>query len=114
MITPTCPEIFTCGTETAVAPHQTVLVTDATRGVGRKLANEFARLQVALVLVAPETEELRQLAERLRREFRVDVLAIVNDLRGDDAAGEITREVSAAGWELTFIATSVGVFARTT
>lgn len=95
------------------APRQTVLVTDATGEVGRELAREFARHRVALVLVAPDESKLADLALKLRADFRVEVLAIVNDLDSDDSAGAIVHEVAAAGWELTIIATSVGIFART-
>ncbi len=60
---------------------RTVLITGASRGIGRAIATAFAREGFRLVITCIHSSAaLSDLKEALERQFRVDVLASVGDL----------------------------------
>ncbi len=85
---------------------RTVLVTGATRGVGRGIADAFARRGDRLVLVARSTEDnpnrvglpgtLEGVASDLRALGSPDVTTIVADLAHTEEAERVVAEVRAA------------------
>ncbi len=58
----------------------TVLITGASAGIGRSLAELFAADGYRLILVARSAERLRQAAEQLEQRHRVSTLVIPEDL----------------------------------
>lgn len=59
----------------------TVLITGASRGIGRAIATTFAKAGYQLVITCSKTEEeLLQLASDLKRTYGVDVLTSVGDI----------------------------------
>src|SRR5690625_3736177 len=56
------------------------LITGGTAGIGAAFARAFAGRGVSLVLVARSADRLAETAERLRREYGVEVETIVADL----------------------------------
>jgi short-subunit dehydrogenase len=65
---------------------QTALITGSSEGLGRDLAELFARDHHNLILVARNEARLNELAKELRAEFRVEVSVIVQDLSLPNAA----------------------------
>jgi short-subunit dehydrogenase len=56
------------------------VITGASSGIGESFAREFAKSKVNLVLVARRKERLEQLAEELKRAYRVEVECIQLDI----------------------------------
>ena len=62
------------------AGRRTALITGASSGIGRALAEAYARRGYALVLSARHEQPLREVADTLNRDYGVDVVAIPADL----------------------------------
>jgi len=62
------------------SPGKTALVTGASVGIGRDLAELFARDGHHLVLTARNESQLEELAAKLRGQYRVNVEVVVQDL----------------------------------
>ncbi len=70
------------------------VITGASRGLGLELAEENARLGRSLILVALPGEELGQTAERIKKKYSVDVVALEADLTQKDELDRITQEIT--------------------
>ncbi len=70
-----------------------VLITGATSGIGLALAEKFAKNNYPLVLVARNTEKLKQLSRKFIQEYKVDVHTISQDLASGQAAYTIFEAV---------------------
>ena len=71
------------------APRKTALITGASEGLGRDLAELFARDGHQLVLVARNEARLTELAANLRNQFHVETEVIVQDLSAPDASQHV-------------------------
>ncbi len=60
---------------------QTALITGATAGIGEACASLFAEQKFNLILVARRENKLKQLAERLTKQFDIEVKIVVADVR---------------------------------
>ena len=79
-----------------VMKSETVLITEASSGIGLHLAHDFAKHGHPLVLVAPVESELRNLAAEFDREHSIAVRVIAKDLRREKSAQEISMKSSKA------------------
>jgi len=96
---------------------KTALITGASVGIGRDLAELFARDGHGLVLVARNQSQLEDLARRWREQYGVEVLVLPKDLSAPDAAGQIFDQVQSAGMAIEYLVNnagfgSIGSFAR--
>ncbi len=96
---------------------KTALVTGASVGIGRDLAEIFSREGHDLVLVSRSENQLHALAEKIRGERGVNVRVIVKDLALPGAGQEVYDQVGAAGIAVDFLVNnagfgSVGAFAE--
>ena len=73
---------------------QTALITGASSGIGAVFAQELAKQQTNLVLVARSEEKLNQLADRLRQQYQIQVEVLLADLTKPGANQEICDRVS--------------------
>lgn len=65
--------------------NKIVLITGATSGIGRSCANAFAMEGANLILIARREERLVKLSESLIKEFNINVLPLVLDVRNNSA-----------------------------
>lgn len=85
-----------------------VLITGASSGFGEEFARQYAKEGHPLVLVARRLDRLEELAEVLRREFRVEVVAERNDLSDVSAVGELHRRLGQRGIAIDILINNAG------
>ncbi len=66
--------------------NKTVLITGASRGIGKSLAHAFAREGANLVLTARTHADLEKVASEIRQEHGVGVLPVAGDVSDEDHA----------------------------
>ncbi len=88
--------------------RETVLVTGASSGLGRELAELFAADGSDLVLVARRTGLLEELAERLTTRFGVRSVVIPADLTAPDGVRRLVEAVEEMGIEVDVLVNSAG------
>jgi uncharacterized protein len=72
---------------------KTVLITGASKGIGRELTILFAREGYDLVLVARSKELLMDLGKKLTKKYMTNITILEKDLTLKDAAAEIYNEL---------------------
>ncbi|MDO5693966.1 MAG: SDR family oxidoreductase [Pseudomonadota bacterium] len=85
------------------------LVTGASGGIGRALAECCARAGHGVVLVARSADKLRALADELAQRYGVPTHVCVADLTAPDAIDRIAGAVQAAGQRLDLLVNNAGV-----
>lgn len=88
------------------------LITGASSGIGYHLAREFARHGHPVVIVAPILDELIEVADQIRQEFRVEVDPIAVDLTEPDAADELYSGLEEIGQTVDILVNNAGLGQR--
>ena len=94
--------------EDAIFTGKTALITGASSGIGYELTRLFARDGCDLVLVARDAARLTQIAEELRRDFKVSAIAMPKDLAQVTAAEELVRDLQHQGVEVDILVNNAG------
>lgn len=79
----------------APAPHQTVLITGATSGIGRATALLLAEKGYRLILTGRRTERLQELQTHLETEYNAQVLTFALDVRDAQAVQQAINNLPA-------------------
>jgi uncharacterized protein len=87
---------------------KTALITGATSGIGRELANLFAKDGYNLVLVARSDENLLQLADDYEQQYGIKTTLISKDLAAPNAAQEIYDETRNSGLTINVLVNNAG------
>ncbi|WP_025723271.1 SDR family NAD(P)-dependent oxidoreductase [Paenibacillus polymyxa] len=87
---------------------KTVLITGASGGIGKELANRFAKDGYDLVLVARSEDKLVDLAREYRKKYRVQTTYIAKDVALPGVAEEIYRELKEKGITVDFLVNNAG------
>jgi len=87
---------------------ETVLLTGASSGIGRELAEIFAADGSRLILVARSGETLAALAAELKTRHGVDALVVSQDLACPAAAEQVFRKIQEAGWPVHVLVNNAG------
>ncbi len=85
------------------------LITGASEGFGKALALDCASRKMNLVLVALPGPELYYLADFIKRNFRVDVIAIEKDLSNEQNCIALFEEVSAMHLRINMLINNAGI-----
>jgi uncharacterized protein len=93
---------------------QTGLVTGASSGIGKSIAEQLAKHGFDLIITARNTEELEAIAREWRQKYEVGVTAIHSDLAQIDGAQKLFDAVKARGLSVDYLVNNagVGVFGR--
>src|SRR5262245_5441165 len=86
----------------------TALITGASTGIGRELADLFARDGHDLILAARSRDKLDELAQRLSREHGIRVQMFARDLAVTGAAADLAGDIDQAGLQVDFLVNNAG------
>ena len=86
-----------------------VVITGATEGIGRALAEEFARDGHALVLVARDQAKLAKTAEELARAHGVEVKVTAQDLSTPEGCAGVEQAVRGFGFYAEYLVNNAGI-----
>jgi short-subunit dehydrogenase len=85
------------------------VITGATEGIGRALAEEFARDGYALVLVARDGAKLAKAAEELARTYGVEVKVTAQDLSTPEGCAGVEQAVRRFGFHAEYLVNNAGI-----
>lgn len=84
------------------------LITGASSGIGKELANIHAEKGGDLIVVARSKDKLEQLKTELEKKHSVNVMVIDKDLGKAEAPKEIYDEIKTAGIEVNYLFNNAG------
>jgi len=87
---------------------KTALITGASSGIGKALAENFARDGYAVILTARSENKLEILAENLRRRFGVTAIAAMADLESPNGPERLYAEVKKRGMVISALVNNAG------
>lgn len=87
---------------------QTILITGASSGIGKALAENYAKQNWNLILVANQEKQLQEVAQELDQISSGQVMAICQDLRQTDATKQVFEEVTTSGLTLDILVNNAG------
>jgi uncharacterized protein len=93
---------------TSLANKSWVLITGASSGFGEEFARQYAEQGHSLILVARRLDRLQRLAEALRQQFRVDVIAEQVDLSDVAAVGQLHQRLRERGIAIDILINNAG------
>lgn len=88
---------------------ETILITGASSGIGRELANELASRKCDLILVARNTGQLNELKTHLERTYAVAVHVFPMDLSTVANAFTLYTEIQQSGLTVTGLVNNAGI-----
>lgn len=84
------------------------IITGASAGIGKELANIHAEKGGDLVIVARSKDKLDLLKAELEKKHSVEVLVIAKDLSAPNASQEIYNQLKKAGIEIDYLINNAG------
>ena len=88
--------------------NNTALITGASSGIGRQLAQIHASKGGDLVLIARSAEKLREIKESIEKQYGVKVYLIFKDLSAEGAAKEVFEELAERKIDVDIIMNNAG------
>ena len=85
-----------------------VLITGASSGIGAVFAQELAKQNKNLVLVARSEDKLQQIAEKLQAKYQVEIQVIKQDLTEADAVNKIFTKLESQQINIDFLINNAG------
>lgn len=85
------------------------LITGASEGFGKALALECASRNMNLILVALPGPELHYLADFIKRNYKVEVMALEADLTAEESYYYIFDTVNKMKWQINMLINNAGI-----
>jgi len=85
-----------------------VLITGASSGFGEEFAHQYAEQGHSLVLVARRLDRLQALAEKLRRQYRIEIVVEQVDLSDIEAITQLHRRLRERGITIEILINNAG------
>lgn len=92
--------------------NQTVLITGASSGIGKALANQFVEKNFNLVIVAEDADELSEAAGEFRNNYEVKVTEIPKNLTNEKAPAEVYNQLRSQEIQVNVLVNNAGVGQR--
>ena len=92
--------------------NKNVLITGASSGIGKALADQFAMHSYNIIAVAQDPQKLANLKSKLETEHSVKVITIEKNLAQDNAAAELYQEIKDLGLGVDILVNDAGVGER--
>lgn len=107
------PSISTCSTPSLVQPGKTVLVTGASRGIGRAIALQYAHASVScLILCARNGLQLTTLEAEIKKiNASIRVLRFAIDVTQDEEVRQCAERVKSQSARLDILVNNAGITA---
>lgn len=86
-----------------------VLITGASSGIGWDLADLFAQDHYNVVLVARREGKLKELSQKLEKQYGVDAIVLSADLRDKSAPGQIFKSMADAKISVEVLVNNAGL-----
>ncbi|MDA3835067.1 MAG: SDR family oxidoreductase [Spirochaetales bacterium] len=87
----------------------TALITGASAGIGRSLANVFAENQHDVILVARNKKMLAEVAEKMRRKWKVKAHIFSHDLIPSDAPQQLFSKINDKNLKVDVLVNNAGM-----
>ena len=68
---------------------KTAIITGASRGIGKAIAEEFARLDYNLCLISRHYEEIEKVSKELKQRYNINSLSFEGDVSDKEKINEI-------------------------
>ncbi|MGY3312553.1 short-subunit dehydrogenase [Peribacillus simplex] len=88
--------------------NKTVLITGASGGIGKELADRFAKDGYNVVLVARSEDKLTELAKKYQESYRVQATVFAKDITLPGVAEEIAAELKKKGITIDYLVNNAG------
>lgn len=89
--------------------NQTVLITGASSGIGKALAEVAAAQHYDIILVARRLQELELLAQTLRQQYAIKVTVIAADLSEGSECERVYQTIKSQGLSVNILINNAGV-----
>lgn len=89
-------------------PRPVALITGASSGIGKALAENFAEHGYDVILAARSVDKMQALGADLEKRFGITALVIASDLESPTGAGELHAEIKRRGLTLNALANNAG------
>lgn len=89
-------------------PTETVLITGTTKGIGLEFAKIFASHSYNLMLVARDAKLLEQQAEKLKKEYGIQVNTFAGDLSSHITVESLHRHLKSEGIDIDILINNAG------
>ncbi|MGO4927673.1 SDR family NAD(P)-dependent oxidoreductase [Fundicoccus sp. Sow4_D5] len=88
--------------------NKVVLITGASSGIGRETAHQAAREGANLVIVARRKEQLRELADEIKKDYNVNILMICADLSQSTQIERVVAKTKQHCGRIDYLVNSAG------
>jgi short-subunit dehydrogenase len=89
--------------------NKTALITGASSGIGYELTKLFAKDFYNLILVARNTDKLKEIQKDLNKKYNIDIIIITKDLSVPNAAVEIFNEIEKKQIVINILVNDAGI-----
>jgi hypothetical protein len=88
------------------------LITGASKGIGFELTQIFAQNGHNLILVSRNENSLKLIADKLKKNFKIEILIIPIDLSNTNAAKEILKQLNEKSIEVNYLINNAGFYVK--
>jgi len=88
------------------------LITGASSGIGFELTRIFAQNGHNLILISRNENSLKQIADKLKKNFEIEILIIPIDLSNTNAAKEILTQLNEKSIRVNYLVNNAGFYVK--